>query len=253
MGSTIASLGRDAARMTGLLALGLACAAGVATVSHAQQATFGADAAVVPDASAAGTAMYSDLGAISGIGDKIYMTRVPVKTSAGTIVYRDVTISFDVSASGGLTMTAGYPIVVASPPLITGNFRAGNYKDTFGHKYVVASPGALGGGRTKWTLKWAIPAGQAGALDVTWVTGPVAGHPFEERLRAHNISASTYSWGIVGQASTTTPGFPYPPFGVQSGGAIGVWQTGDQLEIHVFTGSGVDVGHFFLTRCAAAC
>jgi hypothetical protein len=201
-----------------------------------------------------GGTMYSDLGVISGAGNTVNMSRVPVRTSTGSILYKDIVIKFDVGATGTVALSAGFPTVTSSVALSTGNFRAGNYKDTLGHVYGVQGPAALSGGRTKWTLAWVPPAGKTGSFNLTWATGAVTGHPFEGVLKRYGITASTYSWGLVGQEATGTAGWVNPPFGGWATDyAFGAWQTGDQLELHVFGTGSTEYTHVFLTRCATTC
>lgn len=219
------------------------------------QAAAGYGAAATPNVSAASTAMYSELGNVTGIGNSVLMTRVPVKSSTGVVSYHDITIQFDISANGTPSLTSGYPQFVLSPPLIINNFLAGNYLDSFGNKYLVAGPGVLSGGRTKWTLNWVPPVGKTGALDLTWATGPITGSPFQGTLNYWSITNPAYSRSVVGTSTGGTGGYPNPPFNAYySNRAFGAWQTGNQLEIHNFaSGGNVEISHLFLTRCAAAC
>ena len=94
---------------------------------------------------------YFQLATPSGAGDLMTIYRVPVVTSTGAIVYKDVQIQFDVSASGGLTLRSGYPIVTNSVALQSGNFIAGRYK-LAGYYYQLSGPGAGPSGRTSWSL-----------------------------------------------------------------------------------------------------
>ncbi len=64
---------------------------------------------------------------LTGSGRTILATRVPVVLTNGSIVYKNLTLLFDVDAAGNLTVAPGYPQVVASPTPIVYNFEAGKY------------------------------------------------------------------------------------------------------------------------------
>ena len=88
---------------------------------------------------------------VTGTNNRITVTRVPVIDSAGVVTYKDVTLNFVVSTTGVLTLAPS--TITPSPALITSGFRAGNYKDTSGNKYVVSGPSVIPGtARTTWSL-----------------------------------------------------------------------------------------------------
>src|SRR5579863_3776242 len=64
---------------------------------------------------------------ITGSGNIINLTRVPVTTASGTVVYQDIVLQFDNDGNGNLTVTAGYPTVNLSPNLLVSSFMAGKY------------------------------------------------------------------------------------------------------------------------------
>src|ERR1017187_11030529 len=64
---------------------------------------------------------------LTGSGSTITATRVPVALSTTLIIYVDITMQFNADSNGNLTMAAGYPQIVASPTLLSGGFKAGNY------------------------------------------------------------------------------------------------------------------------------
>lgn len=63
---------------------------------------------------------------LTGTGNTINVTQLPVVTTSG-ISYYDLTILFDVSATGVLTVAAGYPQIVPAPEPIINGFVAGTY------------------------------------------------------------------------------------------------------------------------------
>src|ERR1035438_8970139 len=64
---------------------------------------------------------------LTGSGNTINATRVPVVISSTLTIYVDMTMQFNVDSNGNLTMAAGYPRIVPSATLLTGNFKAGTY------------------------------------------------------------------------------------------------------------------------------
>ncbi len=89
---------------------------------------------------------------ITGANNRISVSRVPVINSTGVVTYKDITINFEVSSSGVLTMAPFNPTITASPSLITSGFKAGNYKDGRGNKYVLSGPSVVPGTtRTAWS------------------------------------------------------------------------------------------------------
>lgn len=64
---------------------------------------------------------------IVGSGGTLTATDVPVETSTGSLVYKDVTIELSAATNGNLTIASGYPKVVAATNPILDNFVAGSY------------------------------------------------------------------------------------------------------------------------------
>src|ERR1700694_4633312 len=56
--------------------------------------------------------------ALTGTGKLITLTRVPVMTSSGQVVYQDITLQFDNDGSGNLALTSGFPMFAPSPNLL---------------------------------------------------------------------------------------------------------------------------------------
>jgi hypothetical protein len=181
---------------------------------------------------------------IVGSGGTLTASGVPVQTSTGSIVYKDVTIQLNAATNGNLTIAPGYPVVQNAPALILNNFAAGNYvgPPTLGSgKFLVAvnGPGVGPGGATLWSLT---PASGANCAtypqSVTWYTGPIADNPLAARLKKANITSTFYSYGLVGFSPSCAAG-SYTYF--SSGALVGLSQVGGSLTIVSFSaGNGVD-------------
>jgi hypothetical protein len=189
---------------------------------------------------------------ITGADNRISVSRVPVIDSAGTVTYKDLTIDFDVSSVGELNMSAYNPTITASPALITSGFKAGNYKDARGNKYAVTGPSVIPGTtRTTWSLAF-VTGADASQFSMSWVTGPITGHPNQSSLTARSITTTAYSWGIVGAVSPISGLFPFN--GWLNANVVGAAQAGDQLVLHYFkAGDNIEDASVSLTYCTTAC
>jgi hypothetical protein len=178
---------------------------------------------------------------IVGSGGTLTATDVPVQTSTGSLVYKDVTIQLNADVKGNLTIAPGYPKVQPAPPLILNNFAAGEYvgPPTLANgKFLVTvnGPGVGAGGVTVWSLTPASGANCATyPMSATWYTGPIASNPLAARLKKAGITSSLYSYGLVGFSPTCAAG----SYGYFVGGAlIGVSQVEGSLTIVSFTSYG---------------
>lgn len=196
------------------------------------------------EALAATPTPYLQDSTIVGSGGTLTATSVPVQTSTGSIVYKDVTIQLNAATNGNLTIAPGYPIVQNAPSFILNHFASGNYvgPPTLGSgKFLVAvsGPGAGSGGATLWSLTPAAGANCATyPQSVTWYTGPIAANPLAARLKKANITSTLYSYGLVGFNPSCAAG-SYGYF--LSGALVGLSQVGGSLTIVSFTSNnGVD-------------
>src|SRR5438270_13092012 len=64
---------------------------------------------------------------LTGSGNKITATQIPVVTASGITVYVNAILQFDVDSSGNLTLSSGYPQIFAAPTLLASSFKAGRY------------------------------------------------------------------------------------------------------------------------------
>jgi len=171
-----------------------------------------------------------DQATLTGSGNTITATQIPVVTGTGAVVYLNATLQFNVDANGNLTIATGYPQVSAAPTLLTGNFKAGKYvgpANILGGKaaIIVSGPGVTDGGATEWTLT-AAPGSDTSTYPGTasWWVGPIANNPYAAQIKAAGITSTAWSYGI----STSN----YGRWGVAT--LIGVSQIGNTLTIVSF-------------------
>ncbi|HEY3910500.1 MAG TPA: hypothetical protein VGM07_11490 [Stellaceae bacterium] len=207
-------------------------------------AGLGLGAMLAAPAIAATPTPYLQDSTIVSSGATITATDVPVQTSTGSLVYKDVTIQLSADVKGNLTIAKGYPKVVNAINPILNHFVAGNYAGppTFASgKFLITvnGPGAGAGGTTVWSLTTAKGA-DCGTYPTlaTWYTGPVASNPLAARLKKAGITSTFYSYGLVGSEGCYDAGTPtsFPATGL-----IGVSQVEGSLAIVSFTNiNGVD-------------
>ena len=173
---------------------------------------------------------------LTGTGNTITATWVPVVTSSG-IIYKDITLLFDVSAAGVLTLAPDYPQEVPSPSNLVSSFMAGNYAGPStiysGEMLVtISGPGVTVGGATEWSL-----AATKGAYvytypgSATWYVGPIASNPLAARLKAAGITSTAWSYGV----GSSDYGEPW-----QTNTLIGVSQIGNTITFVSFTNGAGD-------------
>src|ERR1700757_2832073 len=61
---------------------------------------------------------------LTGSGNTIAATWLPIVTATGTTIYKNLTLQFNVDAAGNLTVAAGYPHTVPAPLVQVSSFRA---------------------------------------------------------------------------------------------------------------------------------
>ncbi|HKD68563.1 MAG TPA: hypothetical protein VKB84_17095 [Candidatus Binataceae bacterium] len=191
---------------------------------------------------AAGTATtpaaFFNFSSVIGLNKEITATQVPVQTSTGTIIYKDVTIQINVDAAGNLTYATAAPIATLSPTLTASNIRAGIYTDaesaTFGSQ--ITGPAIIpgGGGEAQWSISAAAGLNCVPPQPATFYTGPLADSPLAARVKKALITATQYSFGVVDGASCGDANW-------RANGLIGVTAVGNQVMVSSFTNpSGVD-------------
>lgn len=177
--------------------------------------TIGVTAAAV----AATPTMFLESSAIGGAANTIRVNRVPVRTATGTIIYKDISLPFIVDGKGNVTLDQVGLSIVASPTLITSAFKPGTYRGTNGFAFAVGSPGSAGGGRVSGSI-----LGTSYSFSANWVSGPIAGHPYQAALSKAGITSATQAYGLVGNVQTISS---YS--GWHAGDIVGAIQTGNTL------------------------
>ncbi len=187
---------------------------------------------------------------ITGVSDTLKASRVPVRPATGSIKYYNIEFKFQVDATGAPVLAPLSPVVGLSPALLSGAFKAGNYKSTEGYVYTVTGPGASAGGRTNWSFVLAKPPADCAACrsQGSWTTGPIVGHPLQGTLNAQGITSTIYSWGkIVANNGRFTLNACSPTR------AVGFVQIGNQLVLHGFCEiNNVETTQLTLNLCTVA-
>ena len=178
---------------------------------------------------------------LTGSGNTITATRIPVVTTPGTTIYMNMTLQFDVDANGNLTISSGYPQFVPAPTLQVSSFMAGRYVGpsaiySGGLTITVSGPGIADGGATEWSLA-ATSDAHPGTYptSASWYVGPLPSNPLAARLKSAGITSTAWSYG-VGSAQFTINGGRW-----NTNTLLGVSQIGNTLTIVSFTdGNGKD-------------
>jgi hypothetical protein len=171
---------------------------------------------------------------ITGSGNTIAATQLPVVTATGTI-YQNVTLLFDVDSAGNLTLAPGYPMIVPSPRPIVSNFRAGTYvgpSTILGGKatITVSGPSVGPGGSTQWAIAAANGADPCTyPSSATWYVGPAANNPVAGRLKSVGITSTAVSYG-TGGSQCDTDGDDW-----LKDSLLGFTQVGNMLTIYSYT------------------
>lgn len=175
---------------------------------------------------------------LSGSGNTMTATRVPVAISSTLTIYVDIAMQFVADANGNLSLAAGYPQIVPSPTLLTGNFKAGKYvgpSNMFNGTglFAVNGPGVSDGGGTAWSLATASSAdGGTFPQSATWYVGPIANNPYADRIKNAGITSTAYSYGIA--YNSVCCGHIWGGYS-PNGALIGVSQAGNAINMVSFT------------------
>jgi len=145
---------------------------------------------------------------LTGSGNKITATQIPVVTAPGITVYVNATLQFDVDSNGNLTISSGFPQLSAAPTLLASSFKAGRYvgpSTVLGGKAIinVSGPGVSDGGATQWSLSAATGADASTYPGTaTWYVGPISSNPFAARLSKAGITSTAWSYGVSSSQSS---------------------------------------------------
>jgi hypothetical protein len=181
---------------------------------------------------------------LTGSGNTLNATRVPVVTHPGQTEYVDLALEFSADTSGKLTLAPGFPQISLSMSLLVSNFKAGTYvasSTLLGGKNIIAvyGPGIAPGGATLWSLS----AGSGADVCTTpiaavWYDGPIASSPYAARLKGAQITSSAWSYGVGGGSGCGSPLPGLNNYAWRSSSLIGVSQTGNALTIASFSING---------------
>lgn len=183
---------------------------------------------------------------LTGSGNTINATRIPVITQSGVPVYLNMTLQFNVDNNGNLTLANGFPQVSASAALLTSNFKAGTYvgaSTILSGKTMIAlsGPGIADGGATQWSLNAASGADPCTTpVSATWYDGPIATSPYAARINAAKITSTSWSYGIGGANGCNANIPSLVPNSWASGSLLGFTQNANTLTIATFTRLGSD-------------
>jgi hypothetical protein len=180
---------------------------------------------------------------MTGSGNVITLTRVPVTTSSGQVVYQDISIQFDNDGNGNLNVTAGFPTFNPSPNLLVSSFQTGTYvaAPNVAHgkaAITINGPGVSTGGSTTWSsiaTSSADPCTYPGSA--TWYVGPIDNNPLSARLKKVGITSTAWTYGVLGSGVAFSCGVG---FTWGNGAIVGVSQVGNTITFASFTNNGSD-------------
>ena len=175
---------------------------------------------------------------ITGSGDTVTTTRIPVETSTGSFLYYDIATIYGVTSAGKLSVVS--TTITSSVSPLVGNFKAGTYvaPGTLDFTDKLTGPGIASAGTTAWTFSASGGTNEACAypVTVTWYTGPIAHNPNAARIEKAGITSTDYSYGVAGavEAICYAPGY-YFGFYDNVPALIGASQVGNSLSLVSFT------------------
>jgi hypothetical protein len=173
---------------------------------------------------------YSNL---TGSGNTINATHIPVVTASGVTVYVNLAMQFNVDANGNLTLSSGFPQATLFPALLTTSFVAGKYVGPSAilsgkTSVIVSGPGVTDGGATEWSLSAAAGADNCTyPSSATWYVGPIANNPLAARITKAGITSTALSYGVGSSQCSTDAAW-----GVNT--LIGVSQIGNSITFVSF-------------------
>lgn len=175
--------------------------------------------AVVPPAA------YTERAKVIAAGQTVHVYRLPTTDNLGNVSYYDINVNLVIGDDGVPSALADVGAAL-SPQIASADFVPGVYTGIHLNNspatcQLSAAPFA---GRSEYTLHCAIDENAAQTLDVTWYTGPIAGHPLEPQLVAAQLNTlpgnEEFAWGRVGFSSL-----------IQGGGFFGCLRAVDLLSV----------------------
>jgi hypothetical protein len=177
---------------------------------------------------------------IVGIGNKLYVLRLPTLNAGGAITYFDVEINLAFDPNGNIANQA-VVITKVAPAFLTKEFIPGTYDDANGGQCLLGTSAADGGRTTGSLVCQKSGDNDTYPFSANWITGPIAGHPYETSLTVaginHNTGAANVAWGeATGRVAGSR--LSYNCFGSEHNN-ISVQQSGPVLAINNFRGDNV--------------
>ena len=175
---------------------------------------------------------------VTGYGSTVTINRLPISTSSGGTVFKDVTITLTTTDGQGTLASSAAVTQQLSIQPAKSNIVAGTYYLTSNgyNELSISGPASVGkGGEGEWTIAF-VRDGDNGApcgSPVEFYTGPLSGNPYYARLKAAKITNAEYQYGVVDAG--TPCGSPFA-----TGAIIGVSQVQNTLTIASFTNNGQD-------------
>jgi hypothetical protein len=182
---------------------------------------------------------------ITGSGNTITLTRVPVTTSSGTVTYQDIVLQFDNDGNGNLSLTAGFPTFNPSPNLLVSSFMPGLYVGPShvanGKAFInVSGPGVVNDGSTTWSHASTSNSDPCTyPASATWYVGPPDNNPLAARLKKANITSTAWTYGVSGAGVAFSCGGSIS-FAWGNGAIIGLSQVGNTITFASFTNNSFD-------------
>ncbi len=183
---------------------------------------------------------YVERSEIVGAGKQVFLYRIPTTDSNGAVKYYDATVTLKLLNTGKIS---GATVISSlSPNVMSHHFMPGTYTDAAGGVTCTVNATTLNGGREQAAM-FCVDKDRD-TLTANWITGLIAGHPFELDLTAAKIGDipgyDNFAWGKFGTVS-----------GNYTSGTSGVWwhcmnnadiisatQVGDMIQL-----SGYDRGN----------
>ena len=133
-------------------------------------AVIGLISGYAPETLAATPTIYMQSATINSAADAVTLTRVPVMNAAGAILYKDISMFFNVDTLGNVTLPPALVRIIPSPTINVGAFKPGTYNGYsvgWGTVFKVGSPGVGSGGRISGSIQ-RVPSAQLQILAERW-------------------------------------------------------------------------------------
>jgi hypothetical protein len=155
--------------------------------------------------------------------------------AAGTVIYKDLTLQFDVDGSGSFTLSSGFPLIADSPSLLASSIVTGDYAgpsnvNSGKNLITITGPAIVQGGVLAYTIT--LSSGASGftypAGGIFYV-GSIDTIPLADRLKKAGVTSTAWSYGTIATGTCQITNWC-------STGLIGVSQVGNTLTFVSFNG-----------------